>query len=715
MPVNPSNQKDPISSPIERANSLNDPDYINQEGYYGYDLTHPEYITPRFGEINPCMHLDTIPADRHTVHDNTKTVINQINGNLLSTVNQYIDSFYIPLRACFPNNYEKLIPNPTKGDDLPNSALPMVDLQLLIYKLYRDDVSDIYIAGEDSFMLSEIIDEFIADNDDVVDLLQPRYSFALSRLTFTAYMLSRGQLLDYLGIQFDANVQSDVVSKLQDAIDRFFASLWEFVRLHSFGIEIYGVSQNLISEDLTTLDTPGRTITNRIQIDTLSHFRQGIADTFERGSMFFFTTSRGDVDELFANSILGDLEYLVNTLDSIFGSPEELSISSVNQLTTDNFRVKFINISKVLAYQLAVAQYFTNDSVDNVFTSELYMQNLRAVMFPARGTLSSEPIFSYNGVQTEYDYISYGGFYWAVLNNTSGVVFRQHVVASMLFLMRRSLRYGDKFATARPRMLAVGQLEINVEDGQISPIDVTRNLLAQRFLNAANYIGSGFLKYYASMFGVAPSDTGVIPRFLAHRKIELQNQITNNTAENQGYQTTNLVGYSDDSAFDVFIDDFGFIISLMSFDVMPVYASGIDDCYFFFDRFDYYNPMMQNIGDQPVFVSEMSGSPSDLNRIFGYQMRNAEYKYKVGRAHGAFVNQLPGFLMKYPTWEFIDDNDTNNLRISPMFIRDKAMYLDQLIPASTGYSPGQYYHFVVACVNQVHSARKMQRTPSVLF
>lgn len=705
MPVNPSLQRDPLSSPIERANSLNDPAYVNQEGYYPYDLTHSEFITPRFGEINPCMHLDTVPADRHTVHDNTKTVINQINGNLLSTVNQYIDSFYIPLRACIPNNYEKLIPNPTKGDDLPNSALPMVPLHRYFFDMLFG--SNTIQVGVDEHIVEDTVDSLRVSTNSINST---SVQFGLNRLIFVSYLLSRGQLLDYLGIQYETNSTLDVVSNLQRKIDVFFADLWTFVHANIQNLSVYGVAL-----DPSTDSIDPSVVTNEVRIDTLSHFRQGISDTFERGSAIWFEdTSVGDITGI---SFSASANSLLNNLYSLL-SVHDYTISEVDVMTSDDFRSFSVNIAKVLAYQLSVAQYFTNDAVDNIFTAELYMQNLRATLYPTGGSiLSSEPVFTYNGVSTEYDYISYGGFYHSLLSsdNTRGIVARQQVVGSLLFLMRRSLRFGDKFATSRPRMLAVGQLEINATNGKVSPIDVTVNLLAQRYLNAANHIGSGFLPYYASMFGVVPSDTGVIPRFLAHRKIELQSQITNNTSDNQGYQTTNLVGYSDNNAFDVFIDDFGFIISVMSFDVLPVYTSGFDDCYFFFDRFDYFNPMMQNIGDQPLFVSELSGNKDDLIRIFGYLMRNSEYKYKVSRAHGAFVNDLPGFLMKYPTWEFIDDTNANKLRISPEFIRDKPMYLDQLIPQLTGYSPAQYFHFAVACVNEVHSARKIQRTPSVLF
>ena len=132
MPVNPATKPEHIKSPITRANDLNDPQFQNQEGYYPYDLTHQELLTPLFGKITPCCHFITAPADRHLVKNNIKTILNRVDGNLLSTLNQYVDSFYVPFRSVYPTNFEKLLPNPSKGSDLPNSALPMVNFSSFI-------------------------------------------------------------------------------------------------------------------------------------------------------------------------------------------------------------------------------------------------------------------------------------------------------------------------------------------------------------------------------------------------------------------------------------------------------------------------------------------------------------------------------------------------------------------------------------------------------
>lgn len=735
MPINPAVRPDALNNPTQRANSLNDPHFEEQQGYFPYDLTHGEYITPRFGEATPTLYLDTVPGDRTTVHDNTKLILNQISGNLLSTVNQYVDSFYVPLRAMFPNNYEKLIPNPTKGDDLPLSATPQIPFFYWLNQYLFSEENVAFIQGDSiaefqNNVIAEIESVFadFVDAGNVYSYKAP-INYSIGRLIYLSTILSRGQLLDYLGIQLDIPEFDDtqINSRLQSLIDAFYRNLW-LLKEKSNGINrVNGIAVKL-TEDVINVDEYGADKYIGT-FDTLPMFRNCISDILERGYFPYIDIDFANLIDFGSSSVNENLakfidsaQELVNIIRNIVFRYSNLDIEALD-FDADPFKNGgFLNITKPLAYQLSIAHYFTNDSIDNIFTADLYMQNLRACMFPTETKFTREPIFSYNGVQTEYDYISCAGWYYSMMDDTyAGFLNRSMVVMSLLFLQRRTLRYGDYFSTARPRLLAVGQLFINQttdpETGAtgVSPIDVTKNLLMQRYLNAANYVGSKFLNYYASFYGVTPSDTGTFPRFLAHRKIELQNQLTNNTADNQGAQTTNLVGYSDNNAFDVFIDDFGVIMSITSFDVLPVYTSGIDNTYHFADRFDYFNPMLQNVGDQSIRFSELCGYPQFYEQNFGYTMRNAEYKFKTSRAHGAFVNSLPGFLLKYPFSQFGRVTSESHYKISPNFIRDKPYYFDSIVPQMTGISPGEYYHFVCACLNQVHCARKIQAQPPVLF
>lgn len=693
MAFNPSQGLTQLDDPTKRQNEVNNPQFENEQGYFPYDLTHQEFITPRFGEVTPSMHLHTVAGDRVSHHDDMKTVLNQINGNFLSTIRQYVDSYFVPLRSVYPYNYEKLIPNPTKGDDLPNLALPQFPIALFFKE---------YLASTLSYTVKDHGETVIKPLDNLMTTNYPALgdSFRLSRFLTFLYFVSRGQLLDYLGVCFDNtidNVNQNERSLFQYNVDEAFRLIYEsFVANNNTYIS--EVIPDLTSNTFGDSDG-GRTY----NVNTLSEFRDAIATCIERG-MYPYLPNTAWVDDL------DDLYKYFVSFFTIAYIPGRINFVELVNSAENPFNVGYINLEKILAYQQVIAQYFTNDHIDNVYNSELFMQNLRSVMYPSHDGRSVEYTFDYNGVSTEYDLISAGGtFYSLISNESAGNLNRQFVFASLMFVLRRSLRYGDYFSTARPNMLAVGQLQINVADGGVSPIDVTKNLLMQRYLNAANYIGSGFLQYMASIYGVTPSDTGTFPRFIAHRVIELGNDVVNNTADNQGFQTTNLIGVTDQNGFDVFIDDFGVIINVVSYDVLPVYKSGIDSSYHLSDRFDYFNPMLQGIGDQAIRRSEMVGNLPSRDSTFGYTMRNAEYKFKVSRAHGAFVNSLNAMLLPVPLSRLNTEN------IDPDFIRDKPSFLDSVIPVSTGISPAEYFHFAVSCTNELHCARKIQATPPVLF
>lgn len=723
--INPSKKGEALNSPVERANNLNDPHFENQQGYFNYDLTHSEFITPLFGKITPSMHLDTVPADRVVLHEDVKTILNRIDGNFLNTINQYSDSFFVSLRSVFPMNYEKLIPNPLKGDDLPNSALPMVPFAAFIMDYIRGDY-EVDVDGNMynmSGLWRDVVQVIPMEGHGFIEVDNEAVCYVLSRLSLLATVLSRGELLDYLGIQFDYNtINPRVASVFQERIDKFFDELYSVrdVYLYQSGEDnhyLHGVEINT-----TDNNYDGRNFKRQFRANTKEEWRQALSDCFEAGLMPDF----GNVNSEWSDSTNYALRKAVNELGSIISqifSSFELTDVDTYLTKVDSGNISLhdgghINIGKVLAYQQIIAQYFTNDKIDNIFSSELFMQLLRGVMYPSSdGLFTKEPVFDYNGVSTEYDYISAGGF-WASLisNEIDGKANRQFLWMTLMLLIRRSLRYGDYFSSARIDMLAVSdQLNIATTGSMVSPIDITKGLLMQRYLNAVNHVGQGFLQYMSSEYGVKPSDTGVIPRFISHRKVVLQNQITNNTADEQGKQTTNLVGYTDNGAFDCFIDDFGYLLTLQSYDLLPIYKSGIENTYYFADRFDYFNPMLQGIGDQQIRLSELIGNPASYNTGFGWTMRNAEYKYKLSKAHGAFVNSLNGFCLAYPLDNYFNSVRPAELKIDSDFIRDKAIYIDPIISHNTGCSPANYFHFAVACVNELRCARKIQATPSVLF
>jgi len=55
-------------------------------------------------------------------------------------------------------------------------------------------------------------------------------------------------------------------------------------------------------------------------------------------------------------------------------------------------------------------------------------------------------------------------------------------------------------------------------------------------------------------------------------------------------------------------------------------------------RFDFYCPALSHIGEQTVLQQEIFASPTaeENNKVFGYQERYAEYRYKPSQITGLF-------------------------------------------------------------------------------
>lgn len=713
MPLNPALRQETLSSPIERGNPLNDPQYAQQQGYNNYDLNNTQLISPRFGEVTPSTVFDTVPGDRHMLHGNGLTILNQIDANLVTQVNQYDDYFYVPYRCIFPNNWDKIIVNPTRGDDLPWDALPQIPLMHFLRDILMHP-RNIGVRYLDSVDL-EYVNLRDIDYASISSLERYEYDVLFDALIYVSTILSRGQLLDYLGFCLDVPYNSPLSSSrienmLQKAIDDFYTAIADNLTSLTF---VAAYRRNLTSDNIVlNNDTTEFNSALKLSSDApgdLAVFRSILSDAIEDG---LFIQLKWDSNQV-PDAVIDRMSVLWQILRDIL---IEFEINTIDEV--EPFDKGFINPSRVAAYQMSVAEYMTNDSIDNIYSGDLYMQNLRSCMFPSVDGLTTERTFEYNGVDTEYDYLTTGAFrqaFWP--EDFSGAYNRMITVSSLLFILRRSLRYGDYYSTGRPNLLAVGQLSIPVSEGQVNPIDVTKNLLMQRYLNASNWVGRRDLATYVSFFGVKPSNLPPHPVFIAHRKTPLSRNITTNTSENQGAQSTNLLGKTDNNAFDVFIDDFGVIIGVTSYDVMPVYTTGIDRNFSNSDRFSLFNPMLQNVGDQEIELAELTGIVNGERQPFAYTVRYAQYKFGISKAHGAFVNSLPGYTVKYPPFVFVADNAANldEYRINPDFIRDKPFYFDQLFAQRTGLSPANYYHFIVSVQNTHSAARKMQYQPPVLF
>lgn len=82
----------------------------------------------------------------------------------------------------------------------------------------------------------------------------------------------------------------------------------------------------------------------------------------------------------------------------------------------------------------------------------------------------------------------------------------------------------------------------------------------------------------------------------------------------------------------------GQLLGLVSFRADTTYQQGMSRHWSVRTRYDYYEPLAANLGEQAVLNKEiyMSASTNDNNEVYGYQERWAEYRYKPSYVTGAF-------------------------------------------------------------------------------
>ncbi|WNK13104.1 MAG: major capsid protein [Microvirus sp.] len=96
------------------------------------------------------------------------------------------------------------------------------------------------------------------------------------------------------------------------------------------------------------------------------------------------------------------------------------------------------------------------------------------------------------------------------------------------------------------------------------------------------------------------------------------------------------------------------ILGLLSVRADLTYQQGINRMWFRKTRFDYYLPALSHIGEQAVLQKEIfaSGNPVDDEKVFGYNERYAEYRYKPSIITSEFRSSFPQSL---DSWHLSQD------------------------------------------------------------
>ncbi|UPW41346.1 major capsid protein [Sigmofec virus UA08Rod_3978] len=755
---NPMNSKAQGNEALGRDSKLNDPSAKNKLGYRTFDMSYAMPNTVRYGEVSPRLFLDTVIGDRHQIRLPNKIRALKLAAPPYSEIRMHTDTYFVPFASMYPNNHDKIMINPTKGSDVPKEALPSLNVKKLLASFCGQGWNP--LAGTSvtlSFQFPELADNLdplsvtmpTNFNDPVAAPNSPASLYRTIMLMNCAIKLSfilqsdgllslsgfspRGTIVPSKGGTLFQSTQVGQKFTYADVAALFIRRLYDTWLTNTSTLSAGYKRAYLI--DLSAPLKPTDSLADvtyklnfsynleSYDISTLSHFRHALYRSFEDGDLFAMYSNFLDIQE---TSETAKPYASINTLVQEFFNHIYFG-SSDNPIQAWSPYLSIINPSRILAYQQVLAQFYTSDSVDYAFTSHLMMQNLRAILAGTRGvddvvTSITVPTFEYNGVQTEYDLMT-TGYLDATMGQRYNFYGRLFDFTAVMFGIRHSLKYGDYFSKARPRVLAVGDLSIPVSNSSVNAVDVTKKLVLQRFLNAVNRFGNRPIEYVQGLYGITPTLDEAAPKFIASQTQSVNTQTNVSTqGSSLGKMNANVnTGEQPDNAIDVFIDSEGVILSLVSWSISGCYENYIDRHLLNMDRFEKFNPMLQNVGDQPIYRSEITGDlpqgnadryPSSL--YFGYTTRYGEYKTAFSTLHGGFRRNLPGYVMNLTESMPSVVKDAFVAKITPEFIRDYPLYFDKFYESLTGVAPDDYYHFELGNANEISSNRPMEYYPGIL-
>lgn len=660
------------SSLVKRTDGKNAPTSRSR-----FDLSYHNFITPSYGKITPFMSLETVAGDKIPLRSTHKVRSYTLKSPLMSDVYMQKDFFAVPMECILPLNWQKIFANPVVGDDVNADECNCVFNPSTLIELFGNVLT--YFGTGAGWQPAK----------------------GLNILFLGEKLVSKGSLFSNFGINLWSSLYFNH-GTFEDAQNGYSVATLDGLDFDDIEDIVLVYLRKLIN-NFDTNDFSSVTV-KYVQLDS------SLSEGFVIKTRVF--SAKDSTDEGFIEDVFDFCREHYLTDFQIAGFETNVGATVNGFVLSSSHPSINLNIAPIIAYQICCAHYFTNDRIDYIYSAELYRQMMRGFL-----TNYSTDTFDYNGVPMLYDELS-GHWISKVSTLVAGLgdnlsTYKAWYYLINLFNVNNSLRFSDYFTGSRLTPLAVGNTDVSVNTNQVSVIDVTRNIQIQRFLNLVNKTGRKFEEYVGKLFGTYVAPDYHNPIYLGKIRDKVISYETENTGAaqqtNANSVTSTFSSTGNNFALEFDSDRPCIVIGVCSFDIPRVYSRTVSRDALHIDRFDYYNPFMQFIGDQDVNTLELGYSRG--NREFSYQSRHAEYKTKYPICSGGFAKQNV-----LPSWQFVADlqyEPSDNLDAN--FIRSRRSELDKFYLALTGESPATRFHFICDFYNDLSSvSRPMVANPNIL-
>ena len=257
-----------------------------------------------------------------------------------------------------------------------------------------------------------------------------------------------------------------------------------------------------------------------------------------------------------------------------------------------------------------------------------------------------------------------------------------------------------------------GQLYADLTNATAATILQLRQSMAiQRLLELDARAGTRYNEIVYSVFGVDMVDITYKPEFLGGGSTPINVSQVASTYDDDTNNTKGQLGafgtaYLDNGGFTKSFTEHGVVLGVVSARADLTYQQGLDRLMKRSTRYDYLYPILQNIGDQSVTVDEIytqdptqdtgaTGTP-DNQRVFNYQERYAELKYKKSMITGLFRSNCTSSLEAWHLSEEFSSLPTFN-----------QTFIEQNTPVDRAIAVPAEPHLILDCYFNLQCARPM--------
>lgn len=265
-----------------------------------------------------------------------------------------------------------------------------------------------------------------------------------------------------------------------------------------------------------------------------------------------------------------------------------------------------------------------------------------------------------------------------------------------------------------------GQLAKALNVDLSSATAITINSLRQAFMLQRYYEidargGTRYTEKLQAHFGVTNPDARLQrPEFLgSHSSMMNINPVTQTSSTDSTTPQGNLAAFGLNAqryhAFTKSFSEFGYVIGLINVRADLTYQQGVNKMWLRSDVLDFYWPSFAHLGEQAIQNIEIYCQGNDVDKkVFGYQERYAEYRYKPSLITGQFrstykqpldIWHLSQKFVSLPTLsdEFIQDHPPISRVVAvpsyPHFLLDVKFNLKCIRPMPMFGIPGMIGHF----------------------